>query len=164
VSDTPRAGSLRYAAAFVARGLLFAAVWWILAEGRVRSPLVAVVLILATAAVSFTVLEPGAWRLKARAFPRFALYFLRQSVLGGIDVARRALNPSLPLEPGFIAIDLSPSTPERRALLVTVVSLLPGTLAARLDGDRLLVHALDVQHPLAARLDELQLRVRDVLD
>jgi len=78
------------------------------------------------------------WRL-ALHLPRF----VAGSVSGGLDVARRAFSPSLPLNPGWLEVpcDLPDGA---RAALGGELSLMPGTLAAGSDGDRLLVHVLDV--------------------
>jgi multicomponent Na+:H+ antiporter subunit E len=163
VSDVTHRDALRHAGAFAGRAVLFAVLWWILAEGEVRTPGVAGVLILVTAGLSFARLGRGAFSFRPGPLPGFALYFVKQSVLGGIDVARRALQPSMPLEPDFIEIQLPSTSREARALAVNIVSLLPGTLAARLDDDRLLVHALDARQQIAARLGELQRMVHRVI-
>lgn len=73
---------------------------------------------------------------------RFAVYFLGRSVAGGIDVARRALAPGMPLhvvDRGY-ALSLPPG--QARTVFAVVVSLLPGTLARDLIGDTLWVHSI----------------------
>lgn len=82
------------------------------------------------------------------ALPGFAAFFTRESLLGAADVAWRALRPQLPIEPHLLrhAITLPAGPP--RTLLVSTVSLLPGTLSARLLAEEnvLLVHAI-APHP-----------------
>ena len=73
----------------------------------------------------------------------FLLYFLRESFSGGIDVAWRALHPKLLIDPCFgeYRLCLPPGQPQ--TLLISIVSLLPGTLSADMkDEQTLLVHAL----------------------
>lgn len=74
----------------------------------------------------------------------FAGFFLVESFKGGTDVALRALHPALKIEPEFqnYPIDLAPGLPT--TFLTSIVSLLPGTLSARLTSDEpiLVVHAL----------------------
>ncbi len=93
----------------------------------------------------------GAWLAPGQVYPwrplrlfGFALYFTRASFQGGLDVAARALHPALPIAPCLreYPLLLPPGLP--RTLFVGVVSLLPGTLSARLDVEhgRLTVHAL----------------------
>jgi multicomponent Na+:H+ antiporter subunit E len=80
---------------------------------------------------------PVTWRL-ALHLPRFML----GSVTGGADVARRALATVPPLRPGWVAppVDLPDGA---RVALGGVLSLMPGTLAAGGEGERLLVHLID---------------------
>jgi multicomponent Na+:H+ antiporter subunit E len=51
------------------------------------------------------------------------------------------------LQPGLVAIRLTLADEGMRTLLAVVVSLLPGTIAVRLEGERLLLHALDRRQP-----------------
>jgi multicomponent Na+:H+ antiporter subunit E len=84
--------------------------------------------------------------------------FVWRSLLGGIDVARRALDPRLPLNPGWIevAVDLPDGG---RVALGGQLSLMPGTLAAGSEGGRLLVHVLDRDQDVegAVRIEEVRL-------
>lgn len=91
--------------------------------------------------------------------PRFGLYFLTQSVSGGWDVSRRALTPSLPLSPDLIAHHLSLSSQPARVFVSNVLSLLPGTVAADLRGDLLIVHVLVTGSDAEARVRTLEARV-----
>jgi len=75
--------------------------------------------------------------------PGFIAWFLWNSFRGGIDVALRALKPRLSLHPGFIHYPLHIPQGHARLFLVNVVSLLPGTLSADVEGDDLVLHALD---------------------
>lgn len=77
------------------------------------------------------------WRLLV-----FLGFFLHQSWLGGWDVARRALSPELPLNPCRVHWPLRLPPGQPRTLMVSVVSLLPGTLSVDLRDDKLLVHSL----------------------
>jgi len=82
-------------------------------------------------------------RFRWLAVPRFAAFFLGQSMLAGIDVARRTLSPSLPLDPAMrdVRIQLPPGP--ARVLLVATLSLLPGTLGVDLHEQWLTLHVLD---------------------
>ncbi|MCC6007807.1 MAG: Na+/H+ antiporter subunit E [Rhodobacteraceae bacterium] len=78
------------------------------------------------------------WQV-VRHLPRF----VAGSVSGGVDVARRAFSPSLPLNPGWVEVPID--LPEgARAALGGELSLMPGTLAAGSEGNRLVVHLLDI--------------------
>jgi hypothetical protein len=60
---------------------------------------------------------------------RLAGLFLVQSAVGGIDVARRALDPRLPISPGLVDVDLEHDDLSIRVALAALISLLPGTIA-----------------------------------
>jgi multicomponent Na+:H+ antiporter subunit E len=89
---------------------------------------------------------------------------LRQSVVAGADVARRALDPKLPLRPGFVIYPVQLAPGAARNTFCTLSSLLPGTLPSGSDErDALLIHCLDTGEPIAAQLrDEEALLVRAV--
>ena len=74
----------------------------------------------------------------------FAAFFLWESFKGGLDVAYRALHPALLINPSFNEYRISLSTGKPTTLLVSFISLLPGTLSADLEESRqrLIVHAL----------------------
>jgi len=81
---------------------------------------------------------------------RFLAYFLRESVAGGFDVAWRALNPRLGIQPGWLRYPLSLPHGQPRTLMVSILSLVPGTLCVDLEADdTLLVHALLDEDPAA---------------
>lgn len=92
----------------------------------------------------------GAGRLRWSRIAPLAAVFLWQSLAGGVDVARRVLSPAMPLQPGLVTLRLTLPDEGARVLLALVVSLMPGTLAARLEGNRLTLHALDLALPVEA--------------
>jgi multicomponent Na+:H+ antiporter subunit E len=77
---------------------------------------------------------------------RLGLRFLIQSLLAGLDVARRALDPRLPMSPSLLRQPTALTPGPRRALFGALTSQVPGTLAVGSgDRDALLYHCLD--HP-----------------
>ena len=73
--------------------------------------------------------------------------------MAGVDVARRALDPRLPLRPGFVTY--APRLPPGSARdgFCALASLMPGTLPVGTNEDgTLLVHCLDIGQPAAAQL------------
>jgi multicomponent Na+:H+ antiporter subunit E len=87
---------------------------------------------------------------------RFLVFFARESALGGLDVARRALHPRRPLAPAIVEHPFRVAPGSRRTLVAGVASLLPGTLSAELAGDRLRLHVLDEAAPNAEVLAALE--------
>lgn len=129
------------------RALLFALVWWALAEGSLdRWPFALTMVGLATY-VSLALLPPPRWRLRWQALPSFVLFFFHQALLGGIDVAWRALHPQLPIKPGFLRYPLQLKPHAARLLMAWTVSLLPGTLSVELETDCLEIHSLNTDLP-----------------
>ncbi|MDT8449873.1 MAG: Na+/H+ antiporter subunit E [Wenzhouxiangellaceae bacterium] len=74
----------------------------------------------------------------------FAGFFVAESFRGGIDVAWRTLHPRMPVAPHFFEYAIALPEGQPRTLLISVISLLPGTLSAELERGRdvLVVHAL----------------------
>jgi len=81
------------------------------------------------------------------------LRFLQDSLVAGADVARRALDPKLPLRPGFVLHTVGLPPGAARNMFTTLMSLLPGTVPTGSDErGRILIHCLDVEQPVAAQL------------
>ena len=92
-------------------------------------------------------------QLRLLSLATFTLHFLRQSVSSGVEVAWRAFNPRLPLNPGFVVYPCRLRTAGSRSAFCALSSLLPGTLPAGSDEKgALLIHCLDVGQPVAAGL------------
>lgn len=125
------------------RALLLGAVWAILAGADPKG--------IAAGAVAV----PAAVWLSLRLLPadrqlsvwRFALHipsFLSGSLVGGIDVTRRAFSLRMRLRPGWVEVPVD--LPDGgRAAMGGELSLMPGTLAAGTRDGRLLVHLLDTR-------------------
>jgi multicomponent Na+:H+ antiporter subunit E len=93
------------------------------------------------------------WSLRPIKLAELVLHFLRQSIAAGTDVALRALDPRLPLRPGFVVYQarLPPGT--KRDAFCAIMSLLPGTLpCGPAEGNGLTIHCLDVTQPVAEQL------------
>jgi multicomponent Na+:H+ antiporter subunit E len=92
-------------------------------------------------------------RLRYAALVRLAWRFMQQSIIGGLDVARRALDPRLPLRPGFVAYPVRLPPGPARHTFSALTSALPGTLPAGVDDQGVpLYHCLDIDQPVAAQL------------
>ncbi|MEJ2602981.1 MAG: Na+/H+ antiporter subunit E, partial [Gammaproteobacteria bacterium] len=92
----------------------------------------------------------------------FLPWFIHQSLAGAVDVAIRALRPAMPLAPGVIHYDLRLPAGASRVAVANVISMLPGTLSADLDGEHLVVHALDSDQDLEAMVRDLEPRIAGV--
>lgn len=81
--------------------------------------------------------------IRPLALPQFVGRFLLAAIIGGWDVARRALHPRLPIAPEWVDYPVRSNHRQVRLLLSSLVGLLPGTLATGIQGDRLRLHVLD---------------------
>ncbi len=68
--------------------------------------------------------------------------FIRDSLIGGVDVARRALHPACPLDPHLYRYEFHVQSLGARVFLAQMISLMPGTLACTVGDKEMLVHAL----------------------
>ena len=131
----------------------FFAFWIIVAGTKPVDIFVGLLAAVIVAWVSLRLLPPATIRLRPIALAKLVLRFLYQSIVAGVDVARRALDPRLPLRPGYVIYRprLPPGT--MRNTFCTMTSLLPGTLPSGPDGSGgLVVHCLDETQPVAEQL------------
>ncbi len=115
-------------AAWRAIWLLF--LWLVLSGADLRDIPAITGAVAAATWTSLRLLEPRGSRGSPRAITQLALRFLYESVIGGADVARRALDPALPLRPGFVAYPIGLPPGAGRNMFATLTSLLPGTVPA----------------------------------
>jgi multicomponent Na+:H+ antiporter subunit E len=156
---TQRTRRTNRASSVALRVLAFAALWWLLTGGAAYGWAVAAVSVGAAAGVSLALMPPGGRRWSVRGLGTFVPYFLQQSLLGGVDVARRALAPTLRLSPGFVEYPLRLPPGPARSFLLCAINLLPGTLSFQVRGDVACVHVLDRTAPVDARLRTLERKV-----
>lgn len=74
---------------------------------------------------------------------RFLAVFLRALLAANIDMARRVLSPSLPIQPAIVEVATQLQSPLARLLLANAVTLTPGTLSVDVLDDYLQVHWID---------------------
>lgn len=101
---------------------------------------------------SLRLLPPAAGRVKFAALAARSPRFLWQSVLAGIDVARRALDPRLPLATGLVTYRTELPRGQARNTFATITSLLPGTVPLADEDSGIVYHCLDTAQPVAEQL------------
>ena len=143
------------------RGVPLALIWLVLAGAGGEALVVGAIMVPLATWLSLYLLPGGVVRFG----PLFALFprFVWQSLIGGVDVAWRAFHPRLPIRPGRLRINVD--LPEGgRVALGGELSLMPGTLAAGCDGDRLLLHVLDLDQDIETAVRDEERRVRGTID
>ena len=134
------------------RAAWFLCLWLVLAGADLADVPAAAAAIAAATWTSLRLLEPSTARRSVRAIGQLVLLFLYHSVVAGADVARRALDPRLPLRPGFVAYPTRLTSGIRRNVFTTLTSLLPGTVPTGEENGQLVYHCLDVEQPVASEL------------
>jgi multicomponent Na+:H+ antiporter subunit E len=140
----------------VIRLLFFTFLWWVLTQGDFYTWWFGLIMIVIATVVSLAIQPPTRWR--AIGLIRFIPFFIRQSILGGIDVARRALSPAMPLDPGMVEFPLRATDPTSRVVIAATMSLLPGTVSVELRDATIRLHVLDRAMPVEQTLRQLEER------
>lgn len=143
----------------LASTLALAGVWWLLSGGEPASWIVGVPAVASASWLAYRLRDDGP-AVSLIGAARFVPFFLWESLRGGLDVARRTLAPKLRISPGFTVYRTSLSDPKVRVFFVGCVNLLPGTLAADLEDDRVNIHQLDVAVDVGADLRRLERAVQ----
>lgn len=141
---------------FAIYGVVFGAIWAVLTNGDPSSWMFGIPFVTLAALVASAMSPIRRLSIRPIGLARFAGYFLRNSVVGGVDVAFRALHPRMPLRPGIIVCNLRLPTPTTRAVLANTVSLLPGTLSAGLVDEVVALHVLDTEQPVLAEIRRIE--------
>jgi multicomponent Na+:H+ antiporter subunit E len=136
------------------RALGFLVLWVVVTGGNPADLVAGAVAVLAASWASLHLLRPGRSRVRPAVLTRFVLRFLCQSVVAGVDVARRALDPRLRVSPGFVLYPVRLPPGPGRNTFTALMSLLPGTVPTGSAEGGLLIHCLDVGQPVAAQLAE----------
>ncbi len=78
-------------------------------------------------------------------YPLYLVVFLFELMKANIDVALRVISPSLPINPGIVAVKTSLKDPLSKLILANSITLTPGTLTVDVKGDTLFIHWIDVK-------------------
>ncbi len=119
-------------------GLLWAGFHW----SDPASWVIGVPVMLLGGATAFLVPGSRGPRLSVVGIARFAGFAIRGIGLGALDVSLRSLRPAS-LDAGCFHYRTRLPEGRPRRLLGVAITLLPGTLTARFEADRLEIHALD---------------------
>ncbi|HEY8336363.1 MAG TPA: Na+/H+ antiporter subunit E [Tardiphaga sp.] len=132
------------------RATAFFVVWLALTDGLPGDMPVGVIAAAIATWVSLKLLPPTPARPSPLGLLALAGRFLCASLTAGVDVARRALDPRLPIKPGLITYRTGlPPGPARDAFRA-LMCLQPGSLPVESEEeDGFLIHCLDTDMPAA---------------
>lgn len=138
-------------------GLVYFLLWLIL-NGRVTAEAVGFGVVVAVLLSSFSrrvlnvrSLPPAELLRRLPAGLLFTAVLIRDILRSNLQVIRLVLSPVIEVEPCLIRFRTDLGTDGARVALANSITLTPGTLTVSLEGDELLVHALDreMAHGLA---------------
>lgn len=135
------------------RALLYFGIWIVIDQSAKPANLAfGVLAAIAATWASMKLLPPAAGQVRLGTLALLLPRFLWQSLVAGIDVARRAFSPGLPLAPGFVQYRTGLPRGAARNAFEAISSLLPGSVPAGESETHIEYHALDVSQPVAEQL------------
>ncbi len=139
-----------------------AVLWYFLTDGHEASWRVGIPVLIAGTSASLLLRSPHPWTWRLAGLGRFFPVFLWLSWRGGFDVTVRAIHPHCPLTPGLLTYHLGLPIGPGRIFFANTVSLLPGTLSADLEENRLTVHVVDKNLPILENLQTIESLVAEL--
>ena len=153
LSSTPTARPQSPLSTTVWRGTAFFLLWMLLIQSLKRADLImGVFACIGATWVSLRLLPPTSGCLHFGKLLALLPHFVWESVLAGVDVARRALSPRMSLSPGLVTCPLSFPPGFARNTFATITSLLPGSVAAGEVEGVIVYHCLDTTSPVVEQI------------
>ena len=75
---------------------------------------------------------------------QYLIVFLIALIKANLDVARRVIDPKLPINPGIVKYDTKLKSRTAKVILANSITLTPGTLTVDIIDDALYIHWIDV--------------------
>jgi multicomponent Na+:H+ antiporter subunit E len=75
----------------------------------------------------------------------YLFYFIWQMIKSNIDVAKRVINPKLPINPGIVKVKTKLKSRSGKLALANSITLTPGTLTVDVVDQDLYIHWIDVK-------------------
>jgi multicomponent Na+:H+ antiporter subunit E len=135
------------------RFVVFSFFWFLLVGLDKASWFIGLPAVLFATALSLKLAPSSQYRTSPAGAMRFIPFFLWQSLLGGLDVMRRAFSSPRLLDPALVSYTTLLPEGSARIFFVNTISLLPGTLSARLQGNKITIHIIAGDQPI---LDNIQ--------
>ncbi len=142
--------------AILVRGTVFAALWWVVAEGSHDGWMLGTVATILAVWASFILLPPGKASVSLSGFFHFLAFFVWNSVRGGLQVSWMALRGRESLQPGLLEIPVTLPPGGAQVLLVNTLGLMPGTASVEMTEQKLLLHVLDERLPILTETRALE--------
>lgn len=146
------------------RAFAFAILWLVLLPSAKAGDLaMGIVAVAGATFLSLRLLPPAAGRVRIGSLLLQVPRLLRESVVAGFDVARRAFARELPARTGFVTHTTALRPGVARNGFTAITGLLPGTVPAEETHTAIVYHALDTGQPVAAALAAEERRLAPIL-
>lgn len=89
-------------------------------------------------------------------------WLVLEIVKANLDVARRIVDPRLPIDPRVVRVPAGQSTDVGRTVYANSITLTPGTVAMRFEDDEIVVHALTAEAAAGLETRDMERRVHRV--
>lgn len=134
-------------------------VWWILTKDQYLSWILGIPAIIVSLIVKNYAQSGLNWSLNILQIPTFTIFFIRLSIMGGLDVIYRAIHPQRPLNPDFMDYPVSIKKTAAQVFFANAISLLPGTFTVDLKPQSFEIHVLDKNLANAEAIRSLEIKV-----
>lgn len=75
----------------------------------------------------------------------YVFVFLKELLISNLDVARRVIDPKLPIRPGIVKIQTRLRSPLAKTILANSITLTPGTLTTEIRDNVLYIHWIEIK-------------------
>ncbi|PRY22104.1 multicomponent Na+:H+ antiporter subunit E [Aliiruegeria haliotis] len=155
IRDNRTTGKVRAA---LGTGVMLAAAWAVLHWDDPASWVIGLPTAVAGAAASTLLPVSNSPRISFTGALRLSAFAITGVLRGAVDVSLLSLRPGR-LNQGCLTLRTRLPEGRPRRLFALTITLLPGTLTVRLDGEMLVVHALDCGEAVQGDLDALEHRI-----
>ncbi|MFO1413876.1 MAG: Na+/H+ antiporter subunit E [Burkholderiales bacterium] len=150
--------------AAVARGIAFALLWAVLLPSTKAGDIAMGAFATVTATMlSLRLLPPASGRVRVPLLLLQVPRLLWESIVAGVDVARRAFAAEPPARTGFVTYRTALRPGVARNGFTAITGLLPGTVPAEETGDAIVYHALGTAQPVVESLAAEERRLAPIL-
>jgi multicomponent Na+:H+ antiporter subunit E len=75
----------------------------------------------------------------------YLLVFIRELIKANIDITKRVLSPSMPINPGIVKVKVKLRSKFGRLILANSITLTPGTFTLQIDDEYFYIHWINVE-------------------
>ncbi|GAA5507321.1 Na+/H+ antiporter subunit E [Novipirellula caenicola] len=98
-------------------------------------------------------------QLGVRPFTRYAPWLMKEILFSNLTVAKIILSPKMRLRRRIVTVPTRASTELGRVMLANSITLTPGTVSVRIEGESITIHALALSHDQADITGETDRRI-----